>query len=579
MNRSLYLTTILNSNVNHLKMKKIFILLVAILIATCGWTQPIEHNYVTPTKFVNISKKQQVPPVLKILRESFSFTDGNVNKIIDANESCFLVFKVKNIGQGNGYGLEARIQETSGKKGLNFRNATVLKNLQPDETLEVTIPVTGDIALPDGMATFKIFIREANNNNSDTAIFTVNTRKFQSPLVKMQEYYVENAIDNKVQKGIPFFLKVLIQNLGLGTADSINVVLSLPNQNIFCLSSNEVVKIPKLLPGKSQTLTYKLCTGIQTPGNEIRIPLRVTEKLGRFSQDGNIIIGMVASGTFDPIVVTPLIVPPPVITPDYLLSSVDKDIPLNSRKNSKKLALIIGNQNYRNENNVDYAHADALTFREYLVKTLGFSEDNVRVVFDLTASQWEIEFNLWFLERAKRIGPEAELILYYAGHGCPEKETSTPFIIPVDVTTSASLGRAIKVSDLYKDIASTKAGKVTIFMDACFSGKGRNTPYESERGPVIVPAHEIPSGNTVVFSACAGKQPAYPYPKEKHGIFTFFLLKKIQETNGEVNYEDLLKYLQEKVPETSLNQVNKPQDPEITSSPTLYDSWKTWKLR
>jgi hypothetical protein len=38
----------------------------------------------------------------------------------------------------------------------------------------------------------------------------------------------------------------------------------------------------------------------------------------------------------------------------------------------------------------------------------------------------------------------------------------------------------------------------------------------------------MPQGNMVVFSAAQGDETAYPNNDEKHGMFTYFLLKKLQ---------------------------------------------------
>ena len=51
----------------------------------------------------------------------------------------------------------------------------------------------------------------------------------------------------------------------------------------------------------------------------------------------------------------------------------------------------------------------------------------------------------------------------------------------------------------------------------------------SARGVAIKVKQTIPVGNMVVFTAAQGDETAYPYKEEEHGLFTYYLLKKLQE--------------------------------------------------
>jgi hypothetical protein len=174
------------------------------------------------------------------------------------------------------------------------------------------------------------------------------------------------------------------------------------------------------------------------------------------------------------------------------------------------------------------------------------------------------------------MGPSAELIFYYAGHGLPDESTRTPYLIPVDVDAS-NLDAAIKLSDVYAKFGNSGAGRIIIFLDACFSGGGRNQGLLSARAVKIAPRYEAITGNMIVFAASSGEQSALPLKREKHGIFTFFLLKKLQETGGNITYNDLAAYISQNVSVESLKVNGKEQDPSITVSPALLDKWKTWK--
>ena len=81
-----------------------------------------------------------------------------------------------------------------------------------------------------------------------------------------------------------------------------------------------------------------------------------------------------------------------------------------------------------------------------------------------------------------------------------------------------------------------------MFLDACFSGGARNESLVAMKGLKIRPKEEDVSGNTVVFASSSGNESSV-YREKRHGYFTYFLLKKLQESKGDVDYKTLNTYL------------------------------------
>jgi len=263
-----------------------------------------------------------------------------------------------------------------------------------------------------------------------------------------------------------------------------------------------------------------------------------------------------------------------------LSSAVDKNIPFNSMRNPDRIALIIGNENYSEalnaEVNVQYARNDAEVFRQYALRTLGVEEDNLYFLTDATAGEMRRNIDL-VAKLIEKMGSSAELVFYYAGHGYPDETTRVPYLIPVDVDAT-NLSAAIKLSDVYEKFGNTDASRITIFLDACFSGGGRTQGLLVARAVKIKPKSEMVKGNMVVFSASTGEQSSLAYDKEMHGMFTYFLLKKLQESKGDINYNDLAAYIEKNVSLESLKVNEKEQDPEVTISPAVQDSWGSWNF-
>jgi hypothetical protein len=87
------------------------------------------------------------------------------------------------------------------------------------------------------------------------------------------------------------------------------------------------------------------------------------------------------------------------------------------------------------------------------------------------------------------------------------------------------------------------------------------------------------TGNMVVFTASTGEQTAQALNREKHGLFTYYLLKKLKETSGNVTYGELFDYILKNVQLDALTENNKPQVPVIIAGGQTGDKWRTWKLR
>jgi hypothetical protein len=99
------------------------------------------------------------------------------------------------------------------------------------------------------------------------------------------------------------------------------------------------------------------------------------------------------------------------------------------------------------------------------------------------------------------------------------------------------------------------------------------------RGVAIKTKPSAPSGKMVVFSAASGDETAYPYKEKGHGLFTYFLLKKLQESKGNITFGELSKYITTNVRQQSIVVNSKSQTPTVIPSAALGAGWESMKLR
>ena len=465
-------------------------------------------------------------------------------------------------------------------KGLSFNSSKKIGTLQHNASVDVEIRVSGTMYTLDGKAVFSIAIIEANGFGIDPVIIEVPTRAFLNPMIKIVDYKLTSQSGTTIQKRKPFEVQVLVQNLGQGIAENINLTLPVP-ANMFCLSNNNFITIEKLLPGEEKLVEYELIANNNYTAGNIRLNFQLSEKYKKYAENREILIAMNQQVSSEKLVVQGMKEEQKPIKPGSLSSAVDRDIPYNPYKNPNRVALIIGNENYSRtlnaEVNVPFARNDANVFKQYAVKVLGVDEEkNLFYLTDVTAGEMKKHIDL-VTKLIEKIGPSAELMFYYAGHGYPGEGTNIPYLIPVDVDAT-NLQSAIRLSEVYEKFGNSGAKRITVFLDACFSGGGRNQGLLAARGIKIKPKDESIRGNIVVYSASSGKQSSLAYKKEQHGMFTYFLLKKLQETRGNVNYSELADYIKQNVGIESLRENGKEQDPEVNISPAVQDVWKIWKI-
>lgn len=258
-------------------------------------------------------------------------------------------------------------------------------------------------------------------------------------------------------------------------------------------------------------------------------------------------------------------------------SDVDKNIPVLSRTNDELFAVIVANEDYQREVDVDFALNDGKIFGEYCRKALGIPEENIVLVENATLNDIRMGVD-WITKIAEAYDGDAGFIFYYAGHGIPEESTGEAYLLPVDGYGS-NVATGYKLEDLYASLSSVPSKCAYVFLDACFSGAERGgSMLASARGVAIKAESTVPKGNLIVFSAAQGDETAYPYKEKGHGMFTYYLLKKIQEAGSEVTLGELSEYVRDEVRKQSIVTNKKMQTPTVIVSPSIRGDWEELKL-
>ena len=550
---------------NRLICTLISIGLIPVLYAQSNISQPMDF-YI---------ERDVLPPMLNVVPGSVRFIDADNNNVVDANEHCSIRFTIINSGRGDGYGCVARVQATGTTQGIHIQDVPLPKLLR-GEKHTIEIPIDANTDTQTGEITLDIYVDEPNGFSTEHITSTIGTHKLKTPFVNVASYKVVGAASGTLEHRKPFNLQVIVQNTDQGEAQNVKVGIVIPDNVNRIGGESEYVTIASLKAGESRLLEYELIAN-QEAAEKMDIQIALSEKQGKYAEDANIPL------EFGQHIGSSIAINVQRHDQDVeikrasLVSVVDENIPETNTKNSNTFAVIIANENYQSVAPVPYALNDGKIFREYCLKTLGIPDKQIKYIPNATGNQIKAQIN--WLQTLAEVFTDPHIIFYYAGHGIPDESSRTAYLLPVDgIGTDVSTG--YKLDDLYAVLGKMPAENVTVFMDACFSGSKREEGMlASARGVAIKARSGMPQGNMVVFSAAQSDETAYPNNEEKHGMFTYFLLKKLQDTQGDVTLQELGEYITLNVSQQSILLNGKSQTPCVTPSASLDASWREWKLK
>lgn len=520
-------------------------------------------------------EKDVVPPLLRVVPNSMIFVDQDNNGVIDGNETCAIRFEITNEGKGDGYGCVARVTASGTTEGLTIKDVQ-LPIIPRGAKQWVEVPISANENTKTGEIHFSIIVDEPNGYGTDPITGIVGTHKLRTPFVQVASYKVVGDKGGKLNRREPFRLQVIVQNTDQGVAENVVVGLQLPDNVNWLGGSEDHLNIGSLQPNESKILEYELMAN-QRASDKIGIQVAVAERTGKYAKNADIPLqfGQYIGSSIDMNVARND--EEIEITKATLVSDVDENIPVAKTQNPNTFVLVIANEHYSQVATVPFALNDGNIFREYCIKTLGIGEKHIKYLTDATGNQIKAGVN--WLANLTEAFDEPQIIVYYAGHGIPDETNKSAYLLPVDGIIS-DMSTCYKLDNLYATLGNMPASQITVFMDACFSGSKREQGMlASARGVALKAKSGVPQGNMVVFSAAQGDETAYPNREQQHGLFTYYLLKKIQETEGNVALKELGDYVTKQVTQQSLLLNSKKQTPCVTPSASVETEWQSWKLK
>lgn len=229
-------------------------------------------------------------------------------------------------------------------------------------------------------------------------------------------------------------------------------------------------------------------------------------------------------------------------------------------------AVVIGISQYQTVRSLKYADKDALAFRDYLVNNVGIHPDHLTVLTNEQATLMNLKRSLG-TDLKRKAGPKDTVIIFYAGHGAPEPDASSPdgdglekYLIPYDADPQDLYTTGLPMREVETIFHRLSADRVIFITDSCYSGAtaGRTFSVASRRANLsdgFLTRLSKGKGRVVLTASRAGE-----VSEERddlgHGVFTYYLLEGLKgkadvDGDGVVTVDEAYLYLSTHVPQAT----------------------------
>jgi hypothetical protein len=512
---------------------------------------------------------QQIAALPPNLSASIKFEEPSGTMALNAEETGKLVIRIKNDGKGSAYQVTARPIPSEPIGGLGYEAEKVIPEIGPGTEQEVIFPLKAGLDLPTKQVQFNVEFEEKNGLPPNPVKISFQTRAVLKPDLQIVDYAIDNAAKDgiiKPEEVVKMTFKV--QNKGQGTGRNVVAKVALGNNVFPALNMALEHRLGELKPNAVKEFTIAFYAN-QRVRDKLPLKVDLVEDRKRFNAEKQYALSMgVKEKTVFETVVSAKDLQAVQITDLEVSSDLEQDIPSTGVINRNAVAVVIGNYDYKNVQKVSFARRDAVVMKEYLVKTFGYDPGNIIFLPDATLS--DMLNALGSAGAAKRsklssyLRPGSEIFVYYTGHGAPGLQDKKGYLVPIDADPNNIETTGYSLETLYRNLESLNAAKLTVVIDACFSGDSQAGMLFKDASPIMVQAKSDKLNTGTVITSSSGDQISSWYPEKKHSLFTYFFLKGIKDKAARkepVTIKNLKVYVADEVDRMSRRLYNRIQTP------------------
>lgn len=493
-----------------------------------------------PTAATGSGAKTVVPPAL-IMKGRLIEPSGN--GFLDAEEKGKIIVDVINSGKGSAYSVILDLKSDIADPNVTFSRTRIVGEIIAGQTKNVEFEIEAGKTVKRQIQNFIVSATESNGFAPDPIKISFETYPLLLPELSLVDYGITTVSgDNIIRPGEVVTIKARVQNIGEGKAKNVNFTVNLPSNVFFAPESQQRFQVLELNSGAFYDLPFAILTNNQV-AKQINLTIGVTEAYTQKSFTLPLEIDKPLQSMQEFVVRGKEREKTVIENVATITVDIAKDIPVTLAQNPNAYAVVIGNRDYLKVKSVDFAINDVTLVKEYLIKTLGYRDENIFFIKNATKADFELCFGTKGNPKGKlfnNIRPDgtSDVFVFYSGHGSPDVNNQKGYFVPVDADPQYVGVSGYSLDLLYENLAQLSAKSVTIVMDACFSGSGLLENISPVRIRFTNALMSIKNG--AVITSSTGDQVSSWYPEKRHSIFTYFFLKAIHNKNADVNKDGLL---------------------------------------
>ncbi len=507
------------------------------------------------------------------LAATMQWADVSGDGYLDSGEGATITLTVHNTGSGVAYAVSPALVGGEGANGVRLLGADRVDSIAPGRAATLRLVLGAAATLDDGRLRLQVAVREGNGFDLEPSLLLdVPTRRMRAPRLVLDGIALADQSGNgRIEPREIVEITARIANRGEGEARDVRFAFEPGTGVTFTPESKASGTIGTLRPGETRDLRFSAFTNSRASGFPVRLALREA----RAEYDTALALPLALD---HPLAELPSLVvrgrTAPVVAAPALVSPVDTGIP-RAPTRANVVAVVLGVERYEHAPETPLARRDAAVFREYARNVFGIGDDDSRLLFRTDDEVSGTELRRTFGEGgwlARRVSPGTDVVVYWAGHGVTDPKTRKAYLLPNDGDPAYPAQTGLALDELYERLAALGARSVTVFVDACFSGRSRDggAIMAGTRGVVVSLEHPaLRAKNMSVFSAASGDQLANAWPEGQHGVFTYSLLAGLRggadaDHDGTVTAGELAAFIAREVPRTAAR-IDREQTPEFVS--------------
>jgi len=484
------------------------------------------------------------PPVLKL--RLLTLQEPTDDNILDGGESGTLSLEISNLGKSPAQNILLNLT-LDDVKGVRFENEFFVDTLLTDESEIKQIKFHVEKSVPDMLQKLVVQAKEQYGYQSNELEISLPSKPHLPDEIILTKTNIEDLNgDGLIEPNEMITVKTTIANIGKGVSNKLEARLKIGENIYLSPDSVDMVELGEMFPGSVRSVQFSFLTNQNfTQNQHLPVSIQVVDHLGKEKILSD--LGLTINISNKKVIVNVL----PRLQKEKLSKSdlvdVDMFIPEGLERKKNAIAVVIGNKNYRKIGlpRVEYAHNDARVMKEYLIKALGFDENNIFYLEDATSANFTELFGSSQNHKGRVFNhvktAQSELFIYYSGHGAPDIKSRNSFFVPVDADPNYIALSGYSLDLFYKNIAKIPAKETIIVLDTCFSGNSDGGYLLGNISPALININKKQRKleNTVIFSSSRDDQVSGWFHKKKHGLFTYYFLKGLSGS-ADANNDQLI---------------------------------------